>query len=63
MTGAVECVLRAKSKILITSTRDFFKKRAQKYNVENPYSVTMYQDNNADLVHKRNQYETEKLNS
>lgn len=50
-----------KKDIDYNDTRDFFKRRAQKYNADNPYSVTMYQDNNAELVQKRNQYETEKL--
>lgn len=42
-------------------TRQFFKKRADKYNADNPYSVTMYQDNNKELVKQRNQHETQKL--
>lgn len=42
-------------------TRQFFKKRAEKFNVDNPYSVTMYQDNNKELVLERNYKETEKL--
>lgn len=50
-----------KQNIDYNNTREFFKRRSQKYNADNPYSVTMYQDNNADLVRKRNQYETEKL--
>ncbi len=50
-----------KESINYENTRDFFKRRARKYNADNPYSVTMYQDDNADLVRKRNQYETEKL--
>ncbi len=31
-------------------TKRFFGKRANKYNENNPYAVTMYQDNNAELV-------------
>lgn len=42
-------------------TRDFFKKRAKKFREENPYCVTMYQDNNERLVRERNQKEIEKL--
>lgn len=41
-------------KISYDETRDFFKNRALKFNEENPYSVTMYQDNNPELVIKRN---------
>ena len=29
-------------------TRQFFKNRADKFQEDNPYSVTMYQDNNKD---------------
>lgn len=43
------------------STSSFFERRAHKYNEENPYSVTMYQDNNPDLVIARNNKELEKL--
>ncbi len=42
-------------------TRTLFKKRAEKYRTDNPYSVTMYQDNNPELVKKRNRVEIEKL--
>ena len=42
-------------------TRRFFDNRAEKYNSDNPYSVTMYQDNNSQLVQQRNQHETQKL--
>lgn len=42
-------------------TKRFFDNRAEKYNSDNPYSVTMYQDNNLQLVQQRNQYETQKL--
>lgn len=42
-------------------TRQFFKKRAQKFREDNPYSVTMYQDNNAELVQQRNRKEVQKL--
>lgn len=42
-------------------TQMFFNKRAEKYNNENPYSVTMYQDQNPELVKQRNEAETHKL--
>lgn len=44
-----------------TQTRNFFSKRAGKYQVNNPYSVTMYQDNHPELVGERNKTEIEKL--
>ena len=43
------------------ATGEFFKHRAEKYDENNPYSVTMYQDNNPDLVNERNKAETMKL--
>lgn len=42
-------------------TKHFFKNRAEKFNIDNPYSVTMYQDNNAKLVEERNLHEVAKL--
>lgn len=42
-------------------TKRFFGKRAGKYSQDNPYSVTMYQDNNKELVQERNRKETAKL--
>lgn len=42
-------------------TKRFFQKRAEKYSEDNPYSVTMYQDKNKELVQKRNQKEVQKL--
>ena len=42
-------------------TKRFFVIRANKYNENNPYAVTMYQDNNAELVKQRNTKEIEKL--
>lgn len=42
-------------------TLNFFNKRADKYNEKNPYSVTMYQDNNPALVEERNREELKKL--
>ncbi|WP_276840176.1 class I SAM-dependent methyltransferase [Anaerovibrio lipolyticus] len=43
------------------ATQAFFNNRAGKYNKDNPYSVTMYQDNNPELVKQRNAKEVEKL--
>ncbi|MCM1037833.1 MAG: class I SAM-dependent methyltransferase [Ruminococcus sp.] len=42
-------------------TKQFFKSRAGKFHEDNPYAVTMYQDNNKELVKQRNRMETEKL--
>ena len=42
-------------------TRQFFAHRADRYNSENPYSVTMYQDDHPELVRERNRTEIEKL--
>ena len=42
-------------------SKQFFKNRAGKFQKDNPYSVTMYQDNNEALVRERNRLETEKL--
>lgn len=42
-------------------TKLFFKKRAEKFQESNPYSVTMYQDNNEEIVRQRNKKEIEKL--
>lgn len=44
-----------------TETQDFFRKRADKFRADNPYSVTMYQDNNPALVMERNEKEIEKI--
>lgn len=43
------------------ATKAFFNNRAGKYNEDNPYAVTMYQDNNPELVKQRNAKEIEKL--
>lgn len=43
------------------NTKHFFKNRAEKFKKENPYSVTMYQDNDPQLVSERNQREIERL--
>lgn len=42
-------------------TKEFFKNRAEKFREDNPYSVTMYQDDNQELVEERNKKEIEKL--
>lgn len=42
-------------------TKRFFDNRVKKYNVEHPYSVTMYQDNNPELVDSRNSEEIKTL--
>lgn len=42
-------------------TLQFFNKRVSKYKADNPYSVTMYQDNNPALVSERNKAEVSKL--
>lgn len=44
-----------------SNTKDFFDKRANKFNDNNPYSVTMYQDNNPEIVIERNKKEIERL--
>lgn len=54
-------LINKKENLNYNETKSFFEKRAKKYNENNPYSVTMYQDNNAELVKKRNKYETDKL--
>ena len=41
------------------STKTFFEHRMNKYNSENPYALTMYQDNNPKLVEERNAKEIE----
>lgn len=43
-----------KTKIDYGKTKDFFKKRAEKYCEESPYCTTMYQDNNKEIVEQRN---------
>lgn len=44
-----------------SGTKKFFEKRAAKYNEENPYQTTMFQDNNPELVIERNKREVEVL--
>lgn len=52
---------REKINIDYKETSRFFGERARKYKEDNPYSVTMYQDNNPELVRIRNEKEVEKL--
>ena len=54
-------IKRTKESIDYKDTQAFFNERVKKYKAENPYSVTMYQDNNPKLVEERNRKETEKL--
>lgn len=54
-------IKKTKENLDYQNTRDFFRKRAQKYREDNPYSVTMYQDNNESIVRARNQKEIDKL--
>lgn len=44
-----------------SNTKSFFENRGEKFKESNPYSVTMYQDNNPELVEKRNRKEVETL--
>lgn len=50
-----------KADIDYNETRSFFENRAKNFKKDNPYSVTMYQDNNKELVEGRNKKEIEKL--
>ena len=50
-------ILRENAKIDYNETKRFFENRAIKFSEDNPYSVTMYQDNNKTLVRNRNEYE------
>lgn len=59
-----EIIMRIKEQITdidYGETKKFFTKRAEKYRENNPYSVTMYQDNHPELVKERNRVEVEKL--
>ncbi len=44
-----------------TKTKSFFSDRAKKYSSDNPYAVTMYQEDNPELVKQRNLAEIKKL--
>lgn len=48
-------------KLDYSKTKEFFDNRSTKYNKENPYAVTMYQDKHPELVVHRNMAETQKL--
>lgn len=55
---------RIKNKVTDISyddTKEFFRKRAGKYDPQKPYCVTMYQDNHSELVVERNRREVEIL--
>lgn len=54
-------IKREKKTISYNETHSFFDTRAKKYNELNPYAVTMYQDNNPELVKERNNAEVEKI--
>ena len=47
----------SKEDISYDKTKHFFEGRINRYNKENPYTLTMYQDNNPDLVKARNKEE------
>lgn len=56
--------MRLKTKVVkldYNKTKKFFEERSEKYNKENPYSVTMYQDNDTELVKRRNENEITKI--
>ncbi len=50
-----------KQSINYEDTGLFFKHRAKRYSEDNPYSVTMYQDDHPELVKRRNEKEVEVL--
>lgn len=54
-------VTEQKVDIEYDQTKHFFQRRAEKFKESNPYSVTMYQDNNKELVEERNRKEVERL--
>ena len=47
--------------ISYNDTQSFFDTRARKYNKDNPYAVTMYQDEHPELVKERNDAEIRKI--
>lgn len=56
--------MRIKSKVEnidYSDTQHFFENRMKRYNLESPYSLTMYQDNNPELVKNRNEAEVKRL--
>ena len=50
-----------KKNISYQATHEFFYKRAKKFNEDNPYCVTMYQDNHPEIVQARNEKEIERI--
>ena len=54
-------VKKKKINLDYNKTRQFFAQRSNKYNTDNPYSVTMYQDSNKSLVESRNLIEQKKI--
>ena len=54
-------IKKEKVNIQYSDTKEFFANRAKKYKEDNPYAVTMCQDDNPELVIKRNQMEVGKL--
>lgn len=54
-------IKKEKKLISYNETHSFFDTRAKKYNESNPYAVTMYQDNNPELVKERNNAEVKKI--
>ncbi len=42
-------IKKEKENIRYSDTKEFFAKRAKKYREDNPYSVTMHQNNNPEL--------------
>jgi SAM-dependent methyltransferase len=54
-------ILKANENISYVKTQEFFRRRIDKYNSDNPYSLTMYQDNHPELVRKRNEKEVSTL--
>lgn len=54
-------IYNKKVDISYKNTVDFFEKRARKYDEANPYVVTMYQDNNPQIVVERDIVEKNKI--
>jgi len=54
-------VMKDKLELDYEKTKVFFSHRSNKYNENNPYSVTMYQDDHPELVLRRDKSEKEKL--
>lgn len=56
--------MRVKDEILqldYENTKNFFNARSTKYDEKNPYTTTMYQDNNPQLVEERDKLERKKI--